>query len=264
MIKETTLQNADVIVLEADGKIDENENGYGHVIVKRFADFNINAFLFSLVEQPQKLENLPPKPLILSGGMTGVTTDIDWVIKARELIYKTIKSNQKCGRDNHIPIFGICFGAQLIAECYSKGSVRYLDNPEIGVSRITLDFPSHPLFNGLKKQFNAYTFHYNQIQSQDVSILSSHQYNNNQFIQAFEIPNASTFGVQFHPEFAYEEMITLLRTYKNRIKNLRFKVETIIKTLPRISKNSFILKNFYSHFWNPLKGKNHLKTNFNC
>lgn len=243
MTIEKSLQKADVIVLEADGKIDP-QHGYGHLIVKRLAEFNINAIIISIVENTQTLEKLPPKPLILSGGMTEVTADVDWLNKTREFITGKIKANQKLEKEKRTPIFGICFGAQLLAECYSKGSVKYLDDPEIGITKVNIGSPHHPIFNGYKEDFNAYTFHYNQIKTQDVSTISSHQHKNHHFIQAFEIPNASCYGIQFHPEFNYKEFITLLHTYKQLLKDLGLNAENIIKNLPKIQQNSIILKNF--------------------
>ncbi|MFX1535814.1 MAG: type 1 glutamine amidotransferase [Promethearchaeota archaeon] len=245
-MKEKNLQNANVIVLEADGKVD-SQHGYGYLIVKRLAEFKINAALVSIVENAQVLETLPPKPLILSGGMTEVTSDIDWIVKTKAFFSERIKSNREVEKKNRLSAFGICFGAQLLVESYSKGSVKYLDDPEIGTTEVPLNVPSHPIFQGYKNQFNAYTFHYNQIETQDVSILSSHVHKGHHFIQAFEIPDSSYFGVQFHPEFNYEEMITLLNTYKDLIKNLGLDVDLIIRTLPKIPDNSLILKNFCNY-----------------
>ena len=247
MTKNTQLQDADVIILEADGSINEYGQGYGSVIRTRFASFNVNAILVSLVDPPSPLAELPPKPLILSGGMTEVTADIEWVQNARTFIYNTIKANLQDVREQAVPIFGICFGAQLIAECYSPGSVFYLDEPEFGISQITLESPAYPMFQGVNKEFTAYAFHYNQIKTQNVSILSYHHIGKTNYIQAFEIPQASTFGVQFHPEFHQSEMKALLRTYKDLIHDLNLNVDQIINHLPRID-NSIMLQNFYAHF----------------
>ncbi|MFX1252186.1 MAG: type 1 glutamine amidotransferase [Promethearchaeota archaeon] len=242
-MEDKDLHNAHVIVLEADGKVD-SQHGYGYLIAKRLTEFKINAALVSIVENAQILETLPPKPLILSGGMTEVTADIDWIVKTKAFFRERIKFNQEVEKKNRLPTFGICFGAQLLVESYSKGSVKYLDDPEIGITDVPLKVPSHPIFQGYEKQFKGYTFHYNQIKTQKVSVLSSHVHKGHHFIQAFEIPDSSCFGVQFHPELNYEEMKTLLHTYKDLIKNLGLDVDPIIRTLPKIPANSVILKNF--------------------
>lgn len=241
------LNDADIIVLEADGRID-SRHGYGTPIVRRFTDFGIKTTLVSIVENPQVLARLPRKPLVLSGGMTEVTADVDWVMKTKAHIFRIIRQNRSIQENRRIPVFGICFGAQLIAECYNKGSVCYLENPEIGVTRITLDDPPHPLFDGFEPQFDAYTFHYNQIKSRDFSALSTHYFNNRQFIQAFEIPESSVFGVQFHPEFNHNEMQILFKTYSRLIEKLGFNPKDIIESLPELTGNSSILRNFHDHY----------------
>jgi GMP synthase-like glutamine amidotransferase len=195
-------------------------------------------------ENVDELSSLPSKPLIISGGMTEVTADIDWINKFKTFILETIKKNQEA--EIIQPVFGICFGAQLIVEAYSPGSVRYLDDPEIGVSKISLDIPSHHLFEGILKQFDAYSFHYNQIWSDDITVISDHLHKGHTFIQAFEIPNSHAYGVQFHPEFSYDEMRTLFRMYSNLIKELGFDIDPIINTLPPLSGNDRILLNFFS------------------
>lgn len=241
------LQDVDLLILEADGPINEEGQGYGSVIKTRLAAFHVNAVLVSLVDPPSPLNELPRKPLILSGGMTEVTADIEWVQNAQDFISTTIHTNLQGEREPPVPILGICFGAQLIAECYSPGSVLYLDEPEFGVSQIILEAPTHPLFQGLRKEFTAYAFHYNQIKTQTVSILSYHRHQHTSFIQAFEIPQASTFGVQFHPEFHQKEMKALLRTYKKLVQDHDFQADQLIATLPKVD-NSIILQNFYAHY----------------
>ncbi len=233
----------DVIILEADGKINQKD-GYGFLIRKRLSEYKIQAEIISLVDNSNTLESLPPKPLILSGGMTEVTAEVDWVIETKEFIKKKIAFNQKTPLNETNPILGICFGAQLIAESYDKGSVHYLEDPEVGVSRIKLDISNHPLFTGFKPLFDVYTFHYNQIKSEKLLQISTADFKGNQFVQAFEIPETSIFGTQYHPEFKFNEMSQLLKIYKPLIYELGLDIEKIINTLPEIPHNAQILKNF--------------------
>jgi GMP synthase-like glutamine amidotransferase len=246
-IKEYDQQNADVIVLEADGLIDET-HGYGFSIMKRLNEFNLKPSLVSIVDNAEVLYQLPIKPLIFSGGMTEVTADVGWVTKAKQFVSEVVKTNKKKESQNRTPIFGICFGAQLIAEALIPGSVTYLEDPEIGTSSINLDIPNHNLFHGLQSTFDAYSFHYNQIKLGGLKSISSHTHMGNQFLQAFEIPNASVFGVQFHPEFKQSEMKKLLETYRELIGELGFDVTPIIADLPKISDTPLILKNFHEFY----------------
>ena len=240
-------EQSDVIILEADGLIDSS-NGYGTPILQALEDNGISASLVPIAHNTDVLQNLPKKPLIISGGMTEVTADIDWIRELKSFILSIIKSNQQSKYNHRQAIMGICFGAQIIAECYRKGSVTYLDDPEIGVSRISLDVENHNLFAGFSKVFDAYSFHYNQIGSDDVTVLSQHLHMGHRFIQAFEIPDASTVGVQFHPEFTHQQMSRLFETYRELIRDLGFDLQPIIDTLPPISGNRQILKNFYKAY----------------
>ncbi|SDN89124.1 type 1 glutamine amidotransferase [Alkalicoccus daliensis] len=236
--------SVDVVVLEADGEVSDG-NGYGAAIVKRLEDLNYSPVLIDFKENSYDLKDVVGKPIIISGGMTEVTSDEMWVQHARSFVKERILYNQQAERKNKIPLLGICFGAQLIAESYEKGSVSYLNTPQMGVSNIKLEDPAHPLFKGYKVQFPAYSFHYNQIKIQDANIISSHHMEGEEFVQAFEIDNSHCFGVQFHPELTYEEYLPLLETYEDLlVKDLGLSMENIRKNLLPIKSNKHILKNF--------------------
>ncbi len=201
----------------------------------------------SIAENTAILEELPKIPLILSGGMTEVTADIDWIRDLKSFISEIIKRNQQIPEDAQ-PIFGICFGAQIIAESYRKGSVRFLEDPEFGISRIKLDDRNHPLFTGFDKEFDAYSFHYNQIWSEDLRVLSKHRHMGHEFLQAFEIADARAFGVQFHPEFTFEQITKLFETYRDLILEFGFDLQPIISNLKRLQGNENLLRNFINEF----------------
>jgi GMP synthase (glutamine-hydrolysing) len=246
-IKDYNSHEADIIILEADGLIDET-HGYGFSILKRLNEFDLKPALVSIVDNAEVLYQLPKKPLIISGGMTEVTADVEWVTETKKFVSEVVMTNKNHNLNNRTPILGICFGAQLISEALFPGSVTYLDDPEIGISSITLDLPDHNLFHGLQKTFDAYSFHFNQIKPSGMKSISSHNHMGHQFLQAFEIPNASVFVVQFHPEFKQNEMKKLLETYRELISELGFDVGPIIDDLPEITDTPLILRNFYEFY----------------
>jgi GMP synthase-like glutamine amidotransferase len=179
--------------------------------------------------------------------MTEVTADIEWINELKDFISEIIDRNQ--GAQTQVqPIFGICFGAQIIAECRYHGSVTFLEDPEFGISRIKLTDSSHRLFKGMASQFDAYSFHYNQIWSDEVYAISTHNYMDHEFLQAFEVPSASVFGVQFHPEFKHDQMIRLFEMYKDLISDFGFDLQPIIETLPKLEGNAILLKNFFDGY----------------
>ncbi len=215
---------------------------------KRLHEFNISAKIVSIVNNAEILFELPPKPLIFSGGITEVTSEINWIVESRKFIKETIKANLNSKKADKLPMLGICFGAQLLIESYDSGSVIYLEDPEIGITNVNINKTTHPLLKNYETDFQAYTFHYNQIKSEKVDILSSHQHMNHEFIQIFEIPNTSVFGVQFHPEFNYNDFLTLIKTYKKLIKDLGLDPGIVRSKLPDFPNNSEILSNFYQSY----------------
>ncbi|MBD3404702.1 MAG: hypothetical protein GF411_01045 [Candidatus Lokiarchaeota archaeon] len=244
---DSEIEKADIFVLQADGKIDST-HGYGYPIQQRFSEHDIHVVIVHFADNVDILDELPKKPLVISGGMTEVTADIDWIRDSKAWFLDLIKENQSLDKENRQPVFGICFGAQLLIEAYAKGSVRFLEDPEIGVSRVKLDRPEHPIFRGISNEFDAYSFHYNQIWSNEVTILSQHKHMGHHFIQAYEIEGSSVMGVQFHPEFKQEEMKTLFTTYKDLIANFGFDLEPTINNLPKIKYPHRILLNFYNSY----------------
>jgi GMP synthase-like glutamine amidotransferase len=239
-------KEAEVLILEADGQIDE-VNGYGYPISQKLSSFGVNAEIVPVAENTAILSELPTRPLILSGGMTEVTANIDWIKDLKNFIAEIIKRNQESS-DNPQPILGICFGAQIIAECYRKDSVRFLEDPEFGSSRIVLEEIDHPIFKGFNNEFDAYSFHYNQIWSEDLRILSKHNHMGHEFLQAFEVPEATAIGVQFHPEFTHKQMIKLFETYRKLILDFGFDLQPIIEGLENIEGNEYLLRNFINEY----------------
>ncbi|TFF91700.1 hypothetical protein EU545_03210 [Candidatus Thorarchaeota archaeon] len=230
-------------ILQADGKTDET-HGYGHPIRLRLEEYGFRVEIVDLPSVASRLEGLPKKPVIISGGMTEVTADVKWIMESKEFLRTVIETNRDSPPNQRRGIFGICFGAQLIAEALNPGSVLFLDDPEIGVSQIALQETDHPLFEGFEPEFPAYSFHYNQIRPNGVSVISDHRYKGHHFVQAFEVADGAAYGVQFHPEFRKDEMKALLLTYTSLMKDLGVDVAPIAENLPTLRGTERILLNF--------------------
>jgi len=232
-----------VIVLEADGNIDES-HGYAHPIVQRLEEMGVKAETLSLCSGEHSIEAIPDKPVIISGGMTEVTADVSWIKNAKRLVKERIERERNNGKGTVPPLLGICFGAQLLAETWKKGSVKYLDDPEIGITEVVLKGAQHPLFTDCGSRFPAYTFHYNQIKPQGLSVLSCQNFKGHNFVQAFNIPDTTCYGLQFHPEFTHPGFVGLLHFYGDLMTELGLDKENIINSMREIPDNSKILKNF--------------------
>ena len=92
-------------------------------------------------------------------------------------------------------------------------------------------------------------FHYIQIKlEKEFTILSSNKHMEHHFIQAFEIPNTSCFGVQFHPEFQHQEFLTFIKTYRDLILELGLDYEEIVSKIKDFDPNAKLLRNFIQLF----------------
>lgn len=236
----------DVVILEADGSAGSGR-GYGCSISERLIELGYTCSIISLEEKGAVMEELPPRPVIISGGMTEVTSNIDWVTGTRNLVRKRLEHNKSLPPYERYPVLGICFGAQIIAESYRQNSVTCMENPQIGVSRIRLNDKEHPLFQNYSSEFEAYSFHYNQISIHDpkVNLISVHRFAEKKYVQAFAVEESSCYGVQFHPEFSYEEYLALLAHYEDFLQH-RFglEIDRIRQNLQPIKSNRQIFKNY--------------------
>ena len=204
----------------------------------------MEAETLSLCGSEYSMGAIPDKPVIISGGMTQVTAELSWINNAKRLVGERIERERIDGKGSVPPLLGICFGAQLLAETWKEGSVKYLDDPEIGITEVVLDSELHPLFRGFGNRFAAFTFHYNQIKPQGLSVLSHQNFKGHHFVQAFNVPGTTCFGLQFHPEFTYTEFVGLLHYYGDLMTELGLDNEDILKLVQEIPSNSRILKNF--------------------
>ncbi len=111
-----------------------------------------------------------------------------------------------------MPILGICFGAQLLAETYG-GKVAPADSREYGKSILELKTASCPILKGIKNKSTVWMSHADTIMQlpQSFKITASTQ---DIDVGAFEAENENTFGLQFHPEvFHTEQGQTILKNF---------------------------------------------------
>jgi len=129
--------------------------------------------------------------IIISGSLASATEQASWVKNLIALIKSAYKLN--------IPVFGICFGHQMIARALGgEACVRKAKQAEFGWTKIET-IKSFPLFNGLNKSFYSFSSHFDEtckLPARFELFASS----NLCAVQAFKVNNKNIFGVQFHPE----------------------------------------------------------------
>lgn len=143
-------------------------------------------------------EPLPPAAdyagVLVTGSGAMVTERADWSERSADWLRDAAEAGQ--------PLFGICYGHQLIAHALG-GQVDY--NPrgrEMGTVPVSLHAGAadDPLFAGLPARFDAHTTHLQTVTAPPpgAQVLATSERDD---CQAFRWGEAA-WGVQFHPEFS--------------------------------------------------------------
>lgn len=130
-----------------------------------------------------------PRAIVLSGGPSSVYAE------GAPQIDRTIF-------DSGIPIFGICYGFQAMAQTLG-GAVAKTGNSEFGRTKFTADRNSK-LFAGFESSFDVWMSHGDSvIEPPDGFQTIGHT--NGTPVAAFENSDGTLAGVQFHPEVIHSE-----------------------------------------------------------
>lgn len=169
-----------VIVLDFGGQ-------YNQLIARRVREANVFCEVWPYNVPIERIKNLNPKGIILTGGPASVYSD----------------SAPKCTKEIFelgIPILGICYGAELLSYLLN-GKVEKAPQKEYGKTKVYVNNKSN-LFKGINDEIICWMSHtdYVSVPPTEFKVIANTV---NCPIAAIENIGRKLYGVQFHPEVVH-------------------------------------------------------------
>ena len=160
---------------------------YTQLIARRVRESNVYSEILPWDIDETKIKELEPKGIILSGGPNSVTKS--FTPRIPQIVF-----------DLSIPILGICYGMQTLAE-QMGGHVVSVDQKEFGHSELKI-LNDSKLFNEVNKKLNVWMSHGDQVQDlpDGFKLLASTK---TAPIAAMQHETLPYYAIQFHPEVTH-------------------------------------------------------------
>jgi GMP synthase (glutamine-hydrolysing) len=174
---------------------------YTQLIARRVRELNVYCEILPFYKFNENIQNL--KGVILSGSPFSVRDN-----DAPQIDFSIFR--------NKVPILGICYGAQLMAQSFG-GSVQASATREYGRAQLSAVNRLNPLFSAIDDHSQVWMSHGDTIVELPPNaerIAETADVKN----AAFCFKNESTFGIQFHPEVFHSSQGLLL--IENFLKNI--------------------------------------------
>ncbi|MGZ5043177.1 MAG: glutamine amidotransferase [Methylobacter sp.] len=177
-----------------------------------------------------------PSGVIVTGSPAMVTDKDDWMRVLADWIAQVVERN--------IPLLGICFGHQLLADAMNGRVDYHPDGREIGTVaiRLTAEGKQDKLLGALSDTFLAHTTHAQTVIELPANALRLAE-------NAFEINHAfrlgeNAWGVQFHPEFSSDVMRAYVSEQSDALLKQGYDVEALIAAVADTDAANALLKRF--------------------
>lgn len=162
-----------------------------HLIARRVRDLGVYSEILGFNTSLDQISSLQPKGIIFSGGPSSVYDE-----NAPHLD----KDFYKYCEENHIPLLGLCYGHQLIAQHYG-GMVEPNLEKEYGKTEINL-LKQTEIFNRLEPTEIVWMSHGDQIKKIPPGF-SIYAKTNTCPVAAMGDPIKKIYSIQFHPEVVH-------------------------------------------------------------
>ncbi|MFN8607018.1 MAG: gamma-glutamyl-gamma-aminobutyrate hydrolase family protein [Vulcanimicrobiota bacterium] len=136
--------------------------------------------------------------IVITGSAFSTYEELDWIARAEDFLRRQAA--------RQVPIYGVCFGHQLLAQAFGGKVERCPNGWELGTTRVEINETGlqDPLFQGVPGNLTVQQSHADVVTllPEGAEILAG---NTHWGIQAFRL-GPRIWGTQFHPEFTSETM----------------------------------------------------------
>ena len=190
------MQEEKILILDFGGQ-------YSQLIARRVRECNVYSLIKPYNYDVDKIKELNPSGIILSGGPKSVTT-ADAPSVDKEIF------------NMGIPIMGICYGMQLMTSLMPGGEVEKAEHGEYGKAKLEI-LDEDILFANIESKTQVWMSHGDQVNSipDGFQILAKTEITP---VAALYNSEKKLYGVQFHPEVVH----TI--EGKNILRNFLYKV----------------------------------------
>jgi len=141
--------------------------------------------------------------IAISGSAASVISDPPaWVAPLLSLLRRAFS--------HRVPVLGVCFGHQAIAEALAPGSVRAATPPEVGWTSVERT-GDDPVLSALPARFPVFVSHHDAVvETPGVTLLAR---SSDCDSHALRIDGLPVWGVQFHAEMAISEASAIVERW---------------------------------------------------
>lgn len=170
---------------------------------------------------------------VITGSSSSVTERAPWMLRAEALV--------RCIEQARVPLLGICFGHQMIAQALGgdvKKNPRGRETGTVRVERLLDD----PLFAGLPRSFDVNTTHVDAVAElpPHAEVLATTSLDP---VAAFRVGDRVR-AVQFHPEFDADVMRGYLRARAARLREEGLDPERLLASVHEGTRGSDVMRAF--------------------
>ncbi len=197
------------------------------------------AEMFSVIDMIESQVLPDPQNLsgvVITGSHSMVTDQTTWLNKLADWIPEVLNQN--------IPMLGICYGHQILAQSMGGLVTYHPGGREIGTVPInlTLEGKQDCLLGALPEEFRAHTTHAQTVRRLPIGAQLLAQ-NSFEAHHAYRI-GQNAWGVQFHPEFTAEIMSEYVNEQASTLLNDGYDVKALQSAICNTDKANGLLKRF--------------------